>query len=697
MATDAKFDPYYKWLGISPKDRPLTYYRLLGLERFESDEELIGTAVARQRASLAALVSEEYAGVAAKLLKQIESAGEVLRDPRRRAAYDAKLKVQLYEQAIESEGIASREGNADGLPAEDIELFATPSAGARASAPLKQPKSAPPKMPPTAPAPAFPGPDPAASSGALRSNDVRAKAAQRKRKQQQMSIVQIVCGLAALVLLGAIGAYALTKQQEPAVAERDETAQQDGATLPGVSRGAPDEARADEEVPAKEEVAEADAPPNEGAAPTNSMVDPEQDGAPLDDEGVTEAATPPESGDGPAAVPPGEAVEQPTGLVDGAGVDEAAEAIFKAGMAALDDGRFEDATGFFTDYLQRETALNKIKAQLLIDEIENSRSDRYTIEWLLTVPDESWEALDNGSTRTLQTPPRPDFAHDILDTEFEASVIRNIPRTLELWRKIKAGEKKEPYLAAIERLPDGATELPDPLPPGAIEAGMNPGEEEVAVAEPEPAPPAEPEVIGDDPAAYLTAKGLHLDGSYWVLPGEDEIEAQWDLVNAARGNVLRAEKKIDERLLQRIAGIRGYIARGEAALAHLDARIKAQGGKGVGEQVKRRGSMALELGAANAQLAKEEAKLMEPQAAIAAAQVEYVAAIDAAIAFLDALTLEYTQIQENPSVVQAVEQLEQRLGPTSKVETNLERLTKLREQVAPAAEAAGAGGEGAGL
>ena len=36
-----KFDPYYQWLGIPPKDQPPSHYRLLGIEEFESNPEVI--------------------------------------------------------------------------------------------------------------------------------------------------------------------------------------------------------------------------------------------------------------------------------------------------------------------------------------------------------------------------------------------------------------------------------------------------------------------------------------------------------------------------------------------------------------------------------------------------------------------------------------------------------------------------------
>ena len=38
------FDPYHKWLGILPKDQPPHHYRLLGLETFEDDLQVIEAA-----------------------------------------------------------------------------------------------------------------------------------------------------------------------------------------------------------------------------------------------------------------------------------------------------------------------------------------------------------------------------------------------------------------------------------------------------------------------------------------------------------------------------------------------------------------------------------------------------------------------------------------------------------------------------
>ena len=34
-------DPYHKWLGIPVREQPANYYRLLGLEIFENDVDLL--------------------------------------------------------------------------------------------------------------------------------------------------------------------------------------------------------------------------------------------------------------------------------------------------------------------------------------------------------------------------------------------------------------------------------------------------------------------------------------------------------------------------------------------------------------------------------------------------------------------------------------------------------------------------------
>ena len=41
MSKQTPFDPYYKWLGIPPAEQPANFYRLLSLDVFENDPEII--------------------------------------------------------------------------------------------------------------------------------------------------------------------------------------------------------------------------------------------------------------------------------------------------------------------------------------------------------------------------------------------------------------------------------------------------------------------------------------------------------------------------------------------------------------------------------------------------------------------------------------------------------------------------------
>ena len=47
-----EFDPYYAWLGIPPKAQPPNHYRLLGVELFETNLDVIESAAFRQMGQL---------------------------------------------------------------------------------------------------------------------------------------------------------------------------------------------------------------------------------------------------------------------------------------------------------------------------------------------------------------------------------------------------------------------------------------------------------------------------------------------------------------------------------------------------------------------------------------------------------------------------------------------------------------------
>ena len=86
------FDPYYKWLGIPPKYQPPDHYRLLGIEIFESDPEVIEVSADKQVDYLKRCATGPNVEFSQKLLNEISAARLCLLNPAKKAAYDATLK-----------------------------------------------------------------------------------------------------------------------------------------------------------------------------------------------------------------------------------------------------------------------------------------------------------------------------------------------------------------------------------------------------------------------------------------------------------------------------------------------------------------------------------------------------------------------------------------------------------------------------
>lgn len=89
----AEFDPYYKWLGIPPREQPPTHYRLLGIEKFEPDLDVISNAADQRMTHIRSLQSGQRAALSQKLLNEISAARLCLLDPQAKAAYDAALRA----------------------------------------------------------------------------------------------------------------------------------------------------------------------------------------------------------------------------------------------------------------------------------------------------------------------------------------------------------------------------------------------------------------------------------------------------------------------------------------------------------------------------------------------------------------------------------------------------------------------------
>jgi len=91
---NASFDPYHRWLGIAPEQQPPNHYRLLGLQLFESDPDVIESAADRQMAHVRNFQSGEHAQHAQEILNNIAAAKLTLLDATEKSAYDAQLKAE---------------------------------------------------------------------------------------------------------------------------------------------------------------------------------------------------------------------------------------------------------------------------------------------------------------------------------------------------------------------------------------------------------------------------------------------------------------------------------------------------------------------------------------------------------------------------------------------------------------------------
>jgi len=91
------FDPYYRWLGIPPRQQPPSYYRLLGLTPLESDVDVIRAAAERQMAHVRTYHLGQYAEVSQRVLNELAAAKACLLDPQKKAEYDRGLRRPLRQ------------------------------------------------------------------------------------------------------------------------------------------------------------------------------------------------------------------------------------------------------------------------------------------------------------------------------------------------------------------------------------------------------------------------------------------------------------------------------------------------------------------------------------------------------------------------------------------------------------------------
>jgi hypothetical protein len=69
------FDPYHSGLGIPPAEQPATHYRLLGIEPFEAEAEVIAGAADRQMRHVRKFQLGPLGGISQRVLCELSTLG----------------------------------------------------------------------------------------------------------------------------------------------------------------------------------------------------------------------------------------------------------------------------------------------------------------------------------------------------------------------------------------------------------------------------------------------------------------------------------------------------------------------------------------------------------------------------------------------------------------------------------------------
>jgi hypothetical protein len=120
------FDAYHKWLGIPPKDQPPNHYRLLGIDLFESDPDVIDAAANKQMAFLQGCSTGRHVALSQKLLNEIAAARLCLLNPAKKAAYDAKVKAQANRAANQGLVVPGSRADTRAVAPDSEAMTATP-------------------------------------------------------------------------------------------------------------------------------------------------------------------------------------------------------------------------------------------------------------------------------------------------------------------------------------------------------------------------------------------------------------------------------------------------------------------------------------------------------------------------------------------------------------------------------------------
>jgi hypothetical protein len=480
-----KFDPYYKWLGIPPKDQPPSHYRLLGLEIFESDPEVIDRAANRLMDYLHSITDGEHLAHSQALLNEIAAARLCLLDHEQKALYDERLRAAEAAKKPDRGDIAERadiadrdsifdEPDSDDSGERSGERSPEPSGerSVRAVRGKRPRRAAPPAAPPPVVLP--PAPPPVQRHGGGGDHRARAK----------KSAAPMLMGLAAcLVVAGGAAVYwfMLKPQKIGAPSKSDAVAS---------SRGQKEAKTPDGSSPAL------DGPHTPDAGKTS-------DSAKTDDPPLT--VDPTKTSDPPAFPTPKEGPPSKPRPETAALFDAAKEAVKKKDV--------KEALELLEKYLRDPGAPEIDKAAKWLVFLRDISSDETMLQQMSQVSNADLLQIEQGKLILKNT------VAGELNEVFMDAIRRNIPEA-----------KRQRGMMADAPKPK------EKAPPDAKTATGNP-------TTPEPMPPV-PDPL-TKPAEFLASQGLTKRGTQWQLNEDAAIAAMSGLAELERKYTLAAKKTAD--------------------------------------------------------------------------------------------------------------------------------------------------------
>ncbi len=227
------FDPYHKWLSISPKDQPPNHYRLLGLDLFEPDADVISGAADQRMAHVRTFQAGPRSAQSQKILNEISAARVCLLNPEIRKQYDGQLRAELA--ATESE----RTGSATGAVNREPPILSPPPQP-RAGQPSDSPPPSLGKAQPVATTPAPPAVPPPRQTGeapvAILSDS---PATRRRRPNRQRWEAVAAIALAVAICIGSIAALRSSDDSQEVASQENGNPNPSGQAPPAPPEPAP--------------------------------------------------------------------------------------------------------------------------------------------------------------------------------------------------------------------------------------------------------------------------------------------------------------------------------------------------------------------------------------------------------------------------------------------------------------------------